>query len=69
MENPVIFSAPVISFAKVACAIQLSALQREVDYLVQNPWVDRSSIWINTGAIFGGATSVSERCEHQCAGG
>lgn len=61
MENPVIFSAPVISFAKVACAIQLSALQREVDYLVQNPWVDH----VNKNDYVGTWDVMPLRCQRE----
>ena len=61
MENPVIFSAPVISFAKVACAIQLSALQREVDYLVQNPWVDH----VNKNDYVGAWDVMPLRCQRE----
>jgi hypothetical protein len=67
MENPVIFSAPVISsgpvisFARVACAVHLFALQREVDQLVQNPWVDH----VNKNDYTGGWDVMPLRCQRQ----
>lgn len=67
MENPVIFSAPVmsfdpvISFAKVACAVQLSALQRDVDQLIQNPWMDH----VNKNDYQGGWDVLPLRCQRQ----
>lgn len=67
MENPVIFSAPVvavmpaISFAHLACVVQLSALQREVEQLVQHPWVDH----VNKNDYQGGWDVLPLRCQHQ----
>lgn len=66
MEHPVIFSAsisfaPVISFAKVACAVHLSVLQHEVDQLVQNPWVDH----VNKKDYEGGWDVLPLRCQRQ----
>lgn len=54
MENP-------ISFAKVPCAVQLAALQREVDQLVQNPWVDH----VNKNDYSGGWDVLPLRCQRQ----
>lgn len=51
----------VISFAKVACALQLSALQREVDQLIQNPWVDH----VNKKDYEGGWDVLPLRCQRQ----
>lgn len=67
MENPVIFSAPIvavapaISFAQLACVVQLSALQREVEQLVQHPWVDH----VNKSDYQGGWDVLPLRCQHQ----
>ncbi len=55
MENP------VISFAKVARALPLSALQREVDQLIQNPWVDH----VNKKDYEGGWDVLPLRCQRQ----
>lgn len=54
MENP-------ISFAKVPCVVQLAALQREVDQLVQNPWVDH----VNKNDYSGGWDVLPLRCQRQ----
>lgn len=59
MENPVI--APVISFAKLLCAVQLSALQYEVGSLLQNPWVDH----VNKKDYQGGWDVLPLRCQRQ----
>jgi hypothetical protein len=72
MENPVtspVSVAPVISFAKVACAIQLAALQSEVDLLLRNPspgsahnsWVDH----VNKQDYIGGWDVLPLRCQRQ----
>jgi len=55
MENP------VISFAKLACAVQLLALQSEVDRLVQIPWVDH----VNKKDYEGGWDVLPLRCQRQ----
>lgn len=66
MENPVIFSAPIvavapISFAKLACAVHVAILQREVDQLVQDPWVDH----VNKKDYQGGWDVLPLRCQRQ----
>jgi len=67
MENPVASSnsatsfSPVISFAKLTCAIQLAALQAEVDRLLQNPWVDH----VNKKDYSGGWDILPLRCQRQ----
>jgi len=66
MENPAIFSAPTvavapISFAKLACAVHVAILQREVDQLVQDPWVDH----VNKKDYEGGWDVLPLRCQRQ----
>ncbi len=67
MENPVVSAnsatsfAPVISFAKLTSAIQLAALQAEVDLLLQNPWVDH----VNKKDYSGGWDILPLRCQRQ----
>jgi hypothetical protein len=61
MENPAISFVPVISFAKVACTLRLSALQAEVESLLQNPWVDH----VNKNDYQGGWDVLPLRCQRQ----
>lgn len=53
--------APVISFSKIACAIQLAALQAEIDLLLHNPWVDH----VNKQDYTGNWDVLPLRCQHQ----
>lgn len=66
MENPVIFSAPVISFARLSCLVQLTELQADVESLLHNSqvvgaWVDH----VNKNDYAGGWDVMPLRCQRQ----
>lgn len=53
--------APVISFAQIACVIQLARLQSEVESLLTNSWVDH----VNKQDYRGGWDVLPLRCQYQ----
>lgn len=66
MENPVISVAPDVSFARLACTVQQTVLQREVDQLlnaspVADGWVDH----VNKNDYHGGWDVLPLRCQRQ----
>lgn len=58
--SPISFAA-VISFSKVECEIQLTALQAEVELLLANSWVDH----VNRQDYVGGWDVLPLRCQRQ----
>lgn len=60
IRSPAAIAAP-IAFAKVACVIQLAALQAEVDLLLHYPWVDH----VNKQDYTGSWDILPLRCQRQ----
>lgn len=58
MENP---AATLISFARIPCVISLTALQSQVDGLLQGVWVDH----VNKDDYSGGWDVLPLRCQRQ----
>lgn len=51
----------VVSFAKIACVVQLEALRAEVELLLSNPWVDH----VNKQDYSGSWDVLPLRCQRQ----